>query len=1167
MTFGAGCAGSSVVTQGAPDSIAFSAVQMNALTASCTITVTGVTNRAAQTNASCAATPAAFTNAAANISGTANLTNGVGNSCLVVTAGTPTVAKTFGASPINDGATTTLVFTLTNSGSNPAQSGISLGDTLPTGLLLNSATPAVSYSAGCSGPANAVYTAGTRVLSGLTGIAMTATTASCTVTVAGVTNAATQTNASCVGNPAAFTNLSANVTTSNATNTSTDQCLVVNRVVPAVAKTFGAVSIADGGTTTLIFTLTNTGTNPAQAGISVGDTLPTGLTINSATPALSYSAGCSGPANAAYNSGTRVLSGVTGLAMASGTVSCTVTVAGVTNAATQTNASCVGNPAAFTNLTASVTTAGATNASTDQCLVVTAGTPTLAKAFTIASIGDGGSTPLVFTLTNSGTNPAQSGIAFTDSLPASLRFTSATPTVTFGAGCAGSSVVTQGTPDTIAFSAVTMGAGTASCTVTVNGVTNRTSQTNPSCAINPVAFTNGAANISGTTNLTNAVTNSCLTVTTPTVAKTFGASPINDGATTTLVFTLTNSGSNPAQSGISLGDTLPTGLLLNSATPAVSYSAGCSGPATAVYTAGTRVLSGLTGIAMTADDGLVHGDGGGAHERGDADEFPAALGNPAAFTNLSANVTTSNATNTSTDQCLVVNRVVPAVAKTFGAVSIADGGDDDAHLHAHEHGDEPGAGGDQRGRHAAHGADDQFSATPALSYSAGCSGPANAAYNGGTRVLSGVTGLAMASGTVSCTVTVAGLTNAASQVNPTCPAAAFTNLTASVTTAGATNASADQCLVVTAGTPTLTKGFAAAAISDTASTTLIFTLTNTGTNPARSGIAFTDSLPANLRFTSATPTVTFGAGCAGSSVVTQGTPDTIALSAVTMSAGTASCTVTVNGVTNRASQTNASCAANPAAFTNAAANISGATNVTNAVAASCLVVNAAQPTLTKAFGAVSIADNGSTTLIFTLANSGSNPAQSGIAFTDALPASLRFTSATPTVTFGAGCAGSSVVTVGSPDSIAFSAVTMNALTASCTITVTGVTNRAAQTNASCAATPAAFTNAAANISGVAGVTNGVTNSCLVVTAGTPTVAKTFGTSPINDGATTTLVFTLTNSGSNPAQSGISLGDTLPTGLLLNSATPAVATARAARDRRMRSTRRARGCSRGSRASR
>ena len=288
------------------------------------------------------------------------------------------------------------------------------------------------------------------------------------------------------------------------------------------------------------------------------------------------------------------------------------------------------------------------------------------------------------------------------------------------------------------------------------------------------------------------MTNSCLVVTagTPTVAKTFGASPINDGATTTLVFTLTNSGSNPAQSGISLGDTLPTGLLLNSATPAVSYSAGCSGPATAVYTAGTRVLSGLTGIAMTATTASCTVTVAGVTNAA-TQTNASCVGNPAAFTNLSANVTTSNATNTSTDQCLVVNRVVPAVAKTFGAVSIADGGDDDAHLHAHEHGDEPGAVGDQRGRHAAHGADDQFSATPALTYSAGCSGPANAAYNGGTRVLSGVTGLAMASGTVSCTVTVAGLTNAATQMNASCVGnpAAFTNLTASVTTAGATNAS------------------------------------------------------------------------------------------------------------------------------------------------------------------------------------------------------------------------------------------------------------------------------------------------------------------------------------------------------------------------------------------
>ena len=69
----------------------------------------------------------------------------------MVNPGTPSVAKTFGAASITDNNATTLVFTITNSGSNPAQSGIAVGDTLPSGLRLNSATPAVTYGSGCSG--------------------------------------------------------------------------------------------------------------------------------------------------------------------------------------------------------------------------------------------------------------------------------------------------------------------------------------------------------------------------------------------------------------------------------------------------------------------------------------------------------------------------------------------------------------------------------------------------------------------------------------------------------------------------------------------------------------------------------------------------------------------------------------------------------------------------------------------------------------------------------------------------------------------------------------------------------------------------------------------------------------------------------------------------------
>ncbi len=374
----------------------------------------------------------------------------------------PTVAKTFGAGSITDGGSTSLIFTLTNSGTNPAQSAITVGDTLPAGLTINSATPAVAYSAGCSGPATAAYNSGTKVLSGLTGLAMANGTVSCTVTVSGLTNSAGQTGTCPV---AAQTNLGASVTATNATSTAVDQCLTVTKTNPTVAKTFGAASITDGGSTSLIFTLTNSGTNPAQSAITVGDTLPAGLDFLSATPAVTYSAGCSGPATASYNAGSHVLSGLTGLAMANGTVSCTVTVAGVSNTAGQTGTCPV---AAQTNLGASVTATNATSTAVDQCLTVTKTNPTVAKTFGAGSITDGGSTSLIFTLTNSGTNPAQSAITVGDTLPAGLQINSATPAVAYSAGCSGpaTAAYNSGTKVLSGLTGLAMANGTVSCTVT-----------------------------------------------------------------------------------------------------------------------------------------------------------------------------------------------------------------------------------------------------------------------------------------------------------------------------------------------------------------------------------------------------------------------------------------------------------------------------------------------------------------------------------------------------------------------------------------------------------------------------------------------------------------------------------------------------------------------------
>ena len=135
--------------------------------------------------------------------------------------------------------------------------------------------------------------------------------------------------------------------------------------------------------------------------------------------------------------------------------------------------------------------------------------PSLTKSFAASAISVGGSTALSFLIANAAGNPAQSGVAFVDTLPSGLRLTASATATVSGVGCAAS--VALAAPSAISVSAVTMSAGTASCVITINGVTN-TGPGNPDCTANPAAFTNGSAAISGLVKLVNAVTNQCLVV-------------------------------------------------------------------------------------------------------------------------------------------------------------------------------------------------------------------------------------------------------------------------------------------------------------------------------------------------------------------------------------------------------------------------------------------------------------------------------------------------------------------------------------------------------------------------------------------------------------------------------------------------------------------------------
>src|SRR5258707_6336550 len=74
---------------------------------------------------------------------------------------------------------------------------------------------------------------------------------------------------------------------------------------------------------------------------------------------------------------------------------------------------------AYTNGSGNVTVGGVlTNGVTNQTLTVVQAS--LNKAFAPATISQGAISTLTFTLTNGAGNPAQSGINFTDTLPASI---------------------------------------------------------------------------------------------------------------------------------------------------------------------------------------------------------------------------------------------------------------------------------------------------------------------------------------------------------------------------------------------------------------------------------------------------------------------------------------------------------------------------------------------------------------------------------------------------------------------------------------------------------------------------------------------------------------------------------------------------------------------------
>jgi uncharacterized repeat protein (TIGR01451 family) len=1067
-----------------------------------------------------------------NNSVTASSTNGgtgnTSNASITVVA-PPTISKAFGAATIPLNGTTSLSFTINNPNTTTTLTGVGFSDTLPAGLVIS--TP--NGLTGTCGGGTITATAGTNVIS-LSGASLAAN-ASCTfsVNVTGIT-AGVQNNTT------------GNVTSTEGGTGGTASASINVVAPPSITKAFNPSTIALNATTSLTFTITNPAPNTvALTGVAFTDTLPTGLTVASAS--------------ATVCGGTLTTTSPTGIALTGATVA--------VNSQCQFSVTVTGAASGqYTNTTGSVSSTNGGTGNTASANLTVASPPSITKAFGAASIPLNGTTSLTFTVQNPNTGVTLNGIAFTDNLPAGLVV--ATPNA-LNNTCGGTATAVAGS-GSISLSAGTL-AASASCTVSVNvqgttaGVKNNSVQ---------VTSTEG-----GTGNTSNA---SITVVGAPTIQKTFGAASIPLNGSISLSFTITNPNTTTALTGVTFSDTLPAGLVIS--TP--NGLTGTCGAGTITATAGTNTISlsggtiaasgsctfsiNVTGTAaglQTNTTGNVTSTEGGTGGTATASvkvEAPPSIAkvfapssialnattsltftitNPAAnvdpltgvaFTdtlptgltvaNASATVCGGTLTTTSptgialtgatiavSSQCQFSVTVTGAASGQFtnttGSVTSTNGGTGNtasANLTVATPASITKAFG---------AAQIPLNGTTSLTFTiqnpntnlaltglaftdnlpAGlvvatpsalnntCGGTATAVAGSGSISLSAGTLAASASCTVS--VNVQGTT------------AGVKNNSVQVTsTEGGTGNTSNASITVVAA-PTLTKAFGAASIPLNGSTSLSFTVTNPNTTATFTGVGFSDTLPAGLVIS--TPNGLTGSCGGGTITATQGT-NVISLSGATLAAN-ASCTFSIN-VTGIAAGTQNN-------TTSAVTSTEGGTGGT----ASASINVVAPPSIAKAFNPSNIALNATTSLTFTITNPAANAvALTGVAFTDTLPAGLTVANASATV-----CGGT--LTTTSPTGIALTGAII-AANSQCqfAVTVTG-------------AASGQYTNTTGSVTSTNGGTGNTASANLSVAA-PPTITKAFGAASILLNANTSLTFTLNNPNSSLALTGVAFSDTLPAGL-------------------------------------
>jgi len=329
---------------------------------------------------------------------------------------------------------------------------------------------------------------------------------------------------------------------------------------PTFAKVFAPDVIATTNVSTLTFTIDNSASALDATSLDFTDNLPAGVVV--ANPANASTTCTGGTLTAIPASGTITYTGGTVVAGLSCTVSVDVTSATV---------------GAHVNTTGDLTSSSGNSGTASDTLTVE-GPPLFSKAFAPALVPQGGISTLTFTIDNTGTSIAATGLDFTDNLPSGMEVANPANASTT---CTGGTITAVPGSSVVTYSGGTVAAST-SCSVSVDIVA-----TAAGSLVNTTGELTSSAGSSGTATDTLEVDGP------PLFSKSFAPTTVALDEPSTLTFTIDNSASAFDATGLDFTDNLPSGMEV--ADPA-NEGTTCVG-GTLIATPGTTVVSYTGGTA------------------------------------------------------------------------------------------------------------------------------------------------------------------------------------------------------------------------------------------------------------------------------------------------------------------------------------------------------------------------------------------------------------------------------------------------------------------------------------------------------------------------------------------------------------------------------------------